>query len=192
MNKIKLKDVIIFIISLVLMLGILGSVIFSMIPIQIEVDKEMEGIMFEANYASKAPTPVYIRINGTYEHYIFNLTKEDSFYGMVCVSDKPIPDEAVENTNMYTEIEDNIFSVYTDVIWGDTKDWCMGTVIQNTFYSKFVIGIGDNIVVCPADNADDALYIAMELQENTNLKRLFSDVSLSVQPNKFFEEGDEK
>ncbi len=186
MKKIKLKDVVVFIISVILVLGATFTMIFCAIPIEKEIDKEMYGIIFEAYDIVDEHEPVYVRIKGTYTNYIFNISKEDSFAGEIILSDKPIPDDAVGESCTYVELTGNYVSMLVKDIRDNTKEKYRSTVMFDRTYTNFSFGLGNDIVICPANNLDDAMYNALKLYEGTGAQSIIRDTSISVLPNKNF------
>lgn len=171
MNKIKIKDVIIFAIISIVVLSMIIVPLLGQLPIKKNVDKIVSGIIFEEDAVLSSWEEAYVLIEGTYTDYVFNWWHDDEFAGKIIVSDTPnLPEEVIDECRdsmkciSRTE-NDDIFEISYYMVTETGIKKCTGKGYFNSDSHQLAFLSGYHVAVFPATNIDDALYTCMVLSD---------------------------
>lgn len=179
MNKIKAKDIIIFSIMLVLVLGLTVVVLLGVIPFKYTVEKELDGLKFQKEAAIEEAEHVTANIKIRYTNYILEWWNKDELQGEIILPD--ISDREWLFSGFYREHGDT--GNYIDYLGQSHSEYEM-RMEYNEEFSKYFIqgksvydeGTGYSMYyVFPAADVDEAI---------ANAEEFFRDFSIYVLPNK--------
>lgn len=177
MKKINKKKIVILTICLLVVLSAIVTILLSILPIKIKVDKEIEGMVFDSSNGDETAAQTYIRIKGIYSDFVFNWWHEDDFVGGIVVCDEPnIPDDIMDESYCHPYNYIRMFSkdsgyknLYTTFIDYYTEGELIPFFAEGRFIKDgliFSIDLVDYVAVFPATNTDEVKKNGSKLYDN--------------------------